>query len=53
LEKVFELFMSDKSGGTGMGLFIAKMLVETQLGGRILVQNTDEGVCFRLDFATS
>jgi len=49
IEKVFELFMSDKSGGTGMGLFIAKMLVETQLNGKILVQNTDDGVCFRLD----
>lgn len=53
IEKIFELFITDKSEGSGMGLFITKMLVESQLGGHIDVQNTHKGVCFRLRFKTS
>lgn len=50
IENIFELFITDKTEGSGMGLFITKMLVESQLNGKINVTNTNDGVCFRLCF---
>ncbi|MFQ5352036.1 MAG: ATP-binding protein, partial [Candidatus Binatia bacterium] len=38
-EKVFSLGFSTRQGGTGLGLFIARSLVES-LGGRILVEQS-------------
>lgn len=38
-----------KKGGTGLGLAISKALTE-QMGGRILVQTSDQGSCFSLEF---
>ena len=35
--KIFEPFYSDKSDGTGIGLFIVKQIVENDLGGTISV----------------
>lgn len=51
IEKVFELFISDKPDGSGMGLFISKTLVESQLHGKLNVSHTNDGVCFTLSFS--
>ena len=52
IEKVFEYFISSKDGintkGHGMGLAIAKMLVEDRLKGEISVKNIKDGARFRI-----
>jgi sensor histidine kinase regulating citrate/malate metabolism len=54
IEKIFEYFSSSKednnSTGHGIGLAIAKMLVEDKLNGNIYVRNIDEGVFFQIVF---
>ena len=54
IEKIFEYFISSKEDtntkGHGMGLAIAKMLVEDRLKGKISVENIDNGVLFRIIF---
>ncbi len=46
LEKIFDPYYTSKfkSKGTGMGLYLSKLVVEQHLQGRISVSNTDEGV---------
>ena len=50
IEKVFDYFVSTKEGkvNQGMGLPILKMLVEEKLHGRVALNNTNEGVCFKI-----
>ncbi len=54
IEKIFEYFISSKNAtntkGHGMGLAIAKMLVEDRLKGKISVENRDDGVLFEICF---
>jgi signal transduction histidine kinase len=49
IEKVFEAFVSNTNGGTGMGLSIASYLVSNRLNGSIKVLNTAQGACFRVE----
>lgn len=50
IDKVFEPYFTTKhkSQGTGVGLYMAKMVVEDGLGGTLSVHNTDEGACFEI-----
>lgn len=48
LERIFEPFISGKSGGTGVGLFYAYRIVDAH-GGKISVQNTTDGVKFTIE----
>jgi len=44
LERVFEPYFSTKSeNGTGLGLYMAKMIVYEHMGGDIFVKNSDKG----------
>jgi signal transduction histidine kinase len=43
LPKLFSKFVSTDSGGTGLGLFVSKNIVEAH-GGKIQAQNNDDGI---------
>ncbi|OGV58153.1 MAG: hypothetical protein A2283_21345 [Lentisphaerae bacterium RIFOXYA12_FULL_48_11] len=45
--KIFEMFVSTRPGGTGLGLFLAKTAIE-RAGGNIKVLDIQGGACFRI-----
>jgi PAS domain S-box-containing protein len=50
LEKIFDIGTSAYKENIGIGLFIAKTIVEQKMGGSIRVQNTADGALFTLSF---
>lgn len=52
IEKIFDPYFTTKfeSRGTGMNLYIAKILTEHRLGGSLHVQNSENGAVFTLEF---
>lgn len=50
IEKIFESYVTDKQNGTGIGLFMAKTIVENKLRGKMEAVNTDVGARFVITF---
>ncbi|NWF67148.1 MAG: HAMP domain-containing histidine kinase, partial [Campylobacterales bacterium] len=52
IEKVFDKYFTTKGEekGTGIGLFMSKMIIEEHFGGKVTVKNHDNGVEFILSF---
>jgi nitrogen fixation/metabolism regulation signal transduction histidine kinase len=52
LEKIFDPYFTTKfeSRGTGMSLYVAKILTEQRLGGSLHARNGEEGAIFMLEF---
>ncbi len=48
IQRIFEPYFTtkEKMDGTGLGLYMSKMIVESSFNGKIEVQNKDNGVCF-------
>jgi len=50
IQKIFDPYFSTKqiSSGTGLGLYMSKTIVEKHLQGTLNVENTENGVCFKV-----
>ncbi len=51
MEKVFDPYFTtkQKSVGTGLGLYLAKKIIENEMGGRLDVKNINEGAQFIIE----
>lgn len=51
LTKIFNPYFSTKSRekGTGLGLYMSKLIVENNMKGKLSVKNTSKGACFRIE----
>ena len=51
INKVFDPYFSTKhkSQGTGLGLYISKMIIEKSLNGKILMLNEKDGICIIIE----
>ena len=50
LDKIFEPYFTTKhaSSGTGLGLYMSRMIVQNSMKGTIEANNCDDGVCFHI-----
>ena len=52
IENIFNPFVTSKSGdkGSGLGLYMSKMIIESSMHGEVYATNKRDGACFVLKF---
>ncbi|MEA1956562.1 MAG: DUF3365 domain-containing protein [Campylobacterota bacterium] len=52
IQRVFEPYFTTKEQGkgTGMGLYMSKMIIDDNMGAKLSVVNKDDGACFSIEF---
>jgi signal transduction histidine kinase len=55
VDKVFELYFTTRKefGGTGIGLYMSKNIIEKNMGGTLSVRNVDSGAQLRIEIPLS
>ena len=49
IEKIFDPFFTyEKIGGSGIGLFMSKLIIEKNMNGKFLVENSSNGAFFKI-----
>ena len=48
IKKIFEHYFSTKVTGHGLGLYMAKVIIEDKMAGSIKVENINDGACFTI-----
>jgi C4-dicarboxylate-specific signal transduction histidine kinase len=49
IEKIFDPFFTyEKIGGSGIGLFMSKLIIEKNMSGKLSVENTSNGAFFKI-----
>ncbi|SNB46058.1 PAS domain S-box protein [Geobacter sp. DSM 9736] len=49
IEKLYDPYFTTKGSGTGIGLFMSKVIIEKNMNGSLSVRNTGEGAEFRIE----
>jgi signal transduction histidine kinase len=52
ISKVFDPYVTTKLNGTGIGLALAKTIIEKQHNGKLSVKNDDQGAVFTIELQT-
>jgi C4-dicarboxylate-specific signal transduction histidine kinase len=47
-EKIFEPYFTTREMGTGLGLYMAKTIVENSMGGKLTAYNDQQGAIFEI-----
>lgn len=55
IDRVFDLYFTtnEANGGSGIGLYMSKNIIEKSMGGTLNVMNTGDGTQFRIDLGMS